>query len=117
MNDFKGLFNVTLDGNVLENWTITGFPLSDAQQIEDLIHESDRSNNHTNHRTKFDSDILTDGPVIYHGVFNIDEDNQIYDTYLNPFGWGKVKNDIVAMATLMTHCPVSLLFTGNCVHK
>lgn len=47
MNDFKGLFNVELDDKMLKNWTITGFPLSEAREIKELIRESN-SNNHSN---------------------------------------------------------------------
>lgn len=89
MNDFKGLFNVKLDNNVLTNWTITGFPLSDARPIENLIRESDASTDYMNPIAKFESDILYNGPVIYHATFNIDRD-EIHDTYINPIGWGKV---------------------------
>lgn len=88
MNDFKGLGNVEFDGKTLETWTITGFPLSDIHQIEDLIRESDGndlSNDHTNRK----SDISNGGPIIYHATFNIDQ-TPIYDTYINPMGWGKV---------------------------
>lgn len=93
MNDFKGLGDVTLDGKMLENWTITGFPLSDASQIDDLIRESDDNdinlNDYSNHLSQFNTDVLRSGPIIYHATFNVDQAT-IYDTYLNPLGWGKV---------------------------
>lgn len=91
MNDFKGLFNVKLDDNLITNWTITGFPLSDARPIESLIRESHGSTSYMLHIAKFESNILYNGPVIYHATFNI-EQNEIYDTYINPIGWGKVMN-------------------------
>lgn len=94
MNDFKGLGDVKLDDKMLENWTITGFPLSDASRIDDLIRESDDNdinpNDYSNHLSQFNSGVLNSGPIIYHATFNIDQAT-IHDTYLNPQGWGKVK--------------------------
>lgn len=98
MNDFKGLGDVKLDDKMLENWTITGFPLSDASQIDDLIRESDDNdinlNDYSNHLAYFNTDVLYSGPIIYHATFNIDQ-TTIHDTYLNPQGWGKVINTII----------------------
>lgn len=95
MNDFKGLGDVKLDGKMLENWKITGFPLSDASRIDDLIRESDdndiSSNDYSNHLSHFNTDVLNSGPIIYHATFNVDQAT-IHDTYLNPLGWGKVNN-------------------------
>lgn len=82
MNDFKGLGDVKLDGRALENWDTTGFPLDDVNQLEKLIRESD--GNDINGET---SNILHNGPIIYHATFNVD---RIADTYIDTTGWGKV---------------------------
>lgn len=91
MNDFKGLGPVKINGQSLENWTITGFPLDDVSQIEDLIRESIANDiaEHSSRISGFSSDILNAGPIIYQATFDIDRD-EILDTYVNPSGWGKV---------------------------
>lgn len=91
MNDFKGLGPIKINGQSLENWTITGFSLDDVSQIEDLIRESigNDINDHSNRLSSFSSEILNGGPIIYHATFDIDRD-EIYDTYINTSGWGKV---------------------------
>ncbi|XP_055314738.1 beta-galactosidase-like isoform X2 [Sitodiplosis mosellana] len=91
MNDFKGIIGDVLVNNVpLEDWTITGFPLDDVSQIEDLIAESigNDIHEHTGRFVDFSSDILTGGPKIFHATFDIDAP-EIHDTYINPNGWGK----------------------------
>lgn len=98
MNDFKGLGDVKLDNKMLENWTLTGFPLSDASQIDDLISESDDNdinlNDYSHHLSHFNSDVLISGPIIYHATFNVDQ-TKIHDTYLNPQKWGKVNKHFI----------------------
>lgn len=93
MNDFKGLGDVKIDDKMLENWTMTGFPLSDASQIDDLIRESDDNdislNDYSIQLSYINTDVLNNGPIIYHANFTVDQAT-IYDTYLNPQGWGKV---------------------------
>lgn len=92
-NDFKGLGDVLLNNQTLQNWTITGFPLEDVGEIEDLILENfgNDVNGHDQfgRSTKFSSDILNNGPIIYHTAFDINA-AEIYDTYVDPTGWGKV---------------------------
>lgn len=92
MNDFKGIIGDVLVNNVpLENWTITGFPLDDGSQIEDLITETFGNDirEHSGRLVDFSSDILNGGPKIYHATFDITAP-EIHDTYINPEGWGKV---------------------------
>lgn len=39
-----------------------------------------------------DTILLQHGPVFFYGEFNIDRrSEEIYDTYFDPSGWGKVK--------------------------
>lgn len=86
-NDFKGITKkVVLNDDVLKNWTITGFPFEDGKQLEELV-----SKNETG---KFSSSgFLRNGPVIFHGTFDINE-NELGDTYVDTRNWGKVKNKL-----------------------
>lgn len=114
MNDFKGLGDVKLDDKMLENWTITGFPLSNVQQLEDLIRESDGKD-----VSSSNSDILYGGPIIYHATFNIDQAT-IHDTYVNPTGWGKVMNILYrffcSFTRFLTYFEF-VLFSGDFIHQ
>lgn len=90
-NDFKGLGKVMLNGTTLANWTITGFPLEDVSQIEDLITEniSNHVNESSGRISGFSPDTLSSGPKIFYATFDVDAP-EIHDTYVNPTGWGKV---------------------------
>ncbi|XP_031630054.1 beta-galactosidase-like isoform X2 [Contarinia nasturtii] len=92
MNDFKGIIgNVQVNNMPLLNWTMTGFPLEDVEQIEDLISErieNDILENSGRSTADFSTDIMKNGPRIFHATFNIDA-AEIHDTYINPSGWGK----------------------------
>lgn len=90
-NDFKGLGAVMFNNKTLQNWTLTGFPLEDVDRIEDLVNEhfGNDVNDNSGRISGFSSDILNEGPMIFHTTFDIDAD-EIYDTYVNPTGWGKV---------------------------
>lgn len=92
MNDFKGIIGDVLVNNVpLQNWTITGFPLDDVSEIEDIVAQTigNDIHEHSGRLVDFTSDILNGGPKIFHASFDIDSP-AIYDTYINPAGWGKV---------------------------
>lgn len=81
-NDFKGILgSVTLNGIELFNWTMTGFPFEEYSKIEEIIEE--------NETVRYNKNFLKAGPMLFHGEFNISEEH-IWDTYLNPAGWGKV---------------------------
>lgn len=81
--DFKGILSKVQYGEVfLENWSITGFPLEDYSKIEKLI-----ENHHGNLCDL--KDCLRFGPLVLYTEFELTE-NQIFDTYLDPTGWGKV---------------------------
>ncbi|KAK8891262.1 Beta-galactosidase-1-like protein [Tritrichomonas musculus] len=63
----KGITNgVKLDGEAVTGWTMTGFNLSNINQL------------------KFTKDLPTKVPSFYKGYFNVDE---VADTFLNPTGW------------------------------
>lgn len=82
-NDFKGLLGHAHFGGVhLEDFTMTGFPFDNYTKIEKLISKYNLTerNNHFS---------IENGPVLLHGEFRLNE-NDIYDTYLDPTGWGKV---------------------------
>lgn len=85
-NDFKGIMgDVLIDAVPLTNWTVTGLPLDDVNAIEKLVTENIAKDKVVELR----NDILTGGPVIYHATFDIDA-SELYDTYVNTAGWGKV---------------------------
>lgn len=88
-NDFKGLGKATLNGITLMNWTLTGFPLEDVDQIQDLTTENIANDVNENLGRTSSSGILNSGPNIYYTTFDIDA-QEIHDTYINPTGWGKV---------------------------
>ncbi|KAH8404859.1 hypothetical protein KR222_006259 [Zaprionus bogoriensis] len=89
-NDTKGIFgDVTLqlhNGGALplENWTTTGFALEEyavkAWLQQRKTAESSEESTVPNQR------LLRSGPIVYTGVFNVQE---VGDTYLNLAGWGK----------------------------
>lgn len=82
MEDFKGILSqVTLNGKPLVNWTLTGYPLERYDQILALI------------ETKTENTGAGVGsmcsPTVFHGSFAIESNEVLYDTYLDPIGWGK----------------------------
>lgn len=89
-NDFKGILgDVKLDGNALNDWTITGFPLDSYDQIYNLLEEGQLENGIRGEKTN--KEFLLEGPTIFHAKFDISANqDDIMDTYLNPNGWGKV---------------------------
>lgn len=89
-NDFKGLLgDVKLDGAILLNWTITGYPLDRYDQISNTLIEAQWATGERVERSN--RDILHEGPTIFHTSFDIAlSEDDIKDTYLNPIGWGKV---------------------------
>lgn len=78
-NDFKGILgHVFYDSTLLYNWTITGFPLDDYSKIDKLIADSAPITPN-----------IENGPIIFHAEFALGP-SHIFDTYLDPTGWGKV---------------------------
>ncbi|KAI4472353.1 hypothetical protein M0802_016909, partial [Mischocyttarus mexicanus] len=75
LRDFKGIFNVTIDGNHLTLWNITGFRLSNLTGLSNLTEKTMINGN------------LIRGPAFLRSYFNIS--GQPLDTYLNTNGWGK----------------------------
>lgn len=89
-NDFKGIIgDVLLNQSPLYNWNITGFPFENATKLDELIAFGDRESD-TNRSQSRTSEELQSGPLIFHGTFDINQD-EIVDTYINPMGWGKVE--------------------------
>lgn len=91
-NDTKGIIGDVLFNNkaLKVNWTITGFPFEDANQLNVLIaneqHHTQRANNQSDSPS---IDIHSVGPALFHGIFNLTKD-QIADTFINTEKWGKV---------------------------
>lgn len=87
-DDVKGIVgSVTLqmyDGEIeLLNWTMTGFELEDFTKFDELIADVG-----TGSVPIHKSGVLSEGPVIFYGQFDIED--EIFDTYMDPTGWGKV---------------------------
>lgn len=88
-NDFKGIIgDVHLNNVTLKNWNITGFPFENATKIDDLIAFIDRNAEPNGVKVRT-SENLRSGPMIFHGTFDIDQD-EIADMFVNPIKWGKV---------------------------
>lgn len=89
-NDFKGIIgDVLLNNSTLLNWTITGFPLENYAQLENLILNTETEMS-SNQCQLSNSKYGRAGPTIFHGTFNITSD-AIHDTYVDSTGWGKVR--------------------------
>lgn len=116
-NDFKGIIgDVLVNSAALTNWTISGFPLDDVNQIQGLINESSGNeiNENAARMTKFTSNIMQNGPIIFHASFDIEKD-EIHDTYVNTTGWGKVG---ITMFNSVFWFHLNLLSNlGNLVHQ
>lgn len=98
MNDFKGILGkVTLNGQTVLNWTITGYPLEHYREIEKVINLS-AVDPHL--RELLDNApgraYLRRGPTLFHGNFEIYRSAQLLDTYLDPTGWGKVFSGVAS---------------------
>lgn len=100
-NDTKGIIgDVVYNNKVLDNWSMTGFPFEDATKLNLLVAGEENLANEQNATCKVmdEASIISEGdgritePVILHGTFTLDE-KQIFDTFINTEGWGKVKFD------------------------
>jgi beta-galactosidase len=67
----------------LNTWTTTGYPFDSHADIENLVRTS------TYDYTVSNDGILHDGPVVFHGEFEISPYQELSDTYWDPVGWGK----------------------------
>lgn len=90
LDDYKGILgNVTVQlfepkaVQVLNDWTISGYPLEDIEEFTSAAVEENASID------MHSRGILTKGPVFFYGTLDIAENESILDTYLNPTGWGK----------------------------
>lgn len=72
----------------LKNWTITGYPLTNYQHIREFILKTDSRGVSVSKTGQ-----LVKGPVVFHAEFVI-MNITIYDTYLDPTGWGKVMDQL-----------------------
>ncbi|XP_069677601.1 beta-galactosidase-like [Periplaneta americana] len=77
INDFKGFIsNATLGTKVVEDWTMTGFPLNDISAISNM--------------STANSNFTFSAPAFFKGTFTLPlSDSTPLDTYLDPTGWGK----------------------------
>lgn len=67
----------------LRNWTITGFSFDNHASIERFVKSS------LNSYVVSSDGNLYDGPVVFHGEFDISDNEQIHNTYWDAQGWGK----------------------------
>lgn len=87
-NDFKGIIGeVRINDVPIFDWTITGFPIENFADIESVINQSSNSAE-TIYKEMPHRAYIRRGPTIFHGQFEV-SDTPIYDTYLDPTGWGK----------------------------
>jgi beta-galactosidase len=104
-NDFKGILgNVYYDTMVLSNWSMTGFPFENYEQIEEVVAIKKQQQRSTTvrsavqsgaaylrnegHRPSLIKNFIRAGPTLLHGEFTLPT-KLIADTYLDPTGWGK----------------------------
>lgn len=115
-NDFKGILgDVRLEGGVLSNWTITGYPLDNYDQIVSLLLEGQYENGVR--REKTNKEFLHEGPTLFHCKFDISlNENDIRDTYLNPVGWGKVNRTVNRFTSCIIYT-LYFFFSGHCLHQ
>lgn len=105
-NENKGLIGeVKFDYKQLTNWNSTGYPFNNYSNIKKLIKKF---------KTQLNFEPTLDkGPVIFKAKFPLTDD-QLYDTYLDPTGWGKV-------SSLNTQLNINnikrVLFSGFCIHQ
>jgi hypothetical protein len=88
--DFKGILgNVTVQTfefpyyEDIKAWTVSGYPFEDYSAIERFI----GSNGFTYQLGK--NGWLKDGPVLFHGELNIQNVDELHDTWMHVQGWGK----------------------------
>lgn len=61
-----------------------GYPLDNAEKLDQVISSSSKDGS-----PKIELQQLRNGPAIFYGCFDILH-NDLYDTFINPSGWGKV---------------------------
>lgn len=67
----------------LTEWTITGFSFDNHVDVERFVMTST-----ADYQVSSDG-VLYDGPVVFHGEFEIGTLEEIHDTYWDAEGWGK----------------------------
>jgi beta-galactosidase len=88
--DLKGILgNVTVQTfdfpyyQDIQDWTVSGYPFEDYASIERFIN----SNGFTYQLNK--KGWLKEGPVLFHGELNIQNADELHDTWFHVRGWGK----------------------------
>lgn len=88
-NDFKGIIGeVRINDVPIFDWMITGFPLENYADIENVINQSHNTQPEAPNKEIPSRAYVRRGPTLFHGQFEIG-DSTIYDTYLDTTGWGK----------------------------
>lgn len=97
LNEPKGIVSDVNMDKRSGDWTITGFPFGNISKLYELmqrlryVQQEPEVKNQIENRS---SDNLSNGPIIFEGTFDL-SDNQIYDTWIDTSGWGKVKKSFV----------------------
>lgn len=66
---------------------MTGYPLTNYDHIQNFLGDSNVESVHISKNGMF-----TEGPIIFHAEFEVTTE-EIYDTYLDVSGWGKVRDE------------------------
>lgn len=87
-NDQKGILGTvymqTFDEDLkLNDWTMTGYPLTNYSHMEQFIADPETTTDVSS------KGVLLNGPTVWHATFTIPIGQSLYDTYLDPTGWGK----------------------------
>ncbi|XP_077548737.1 beta-galactosidase-like [Haemaphysalis longicornis] len=83
-DNVKGILgDVTLDGEVLKNWTMQALPLTKTDVVGALVYGFTHSS--SPHCSNQDCSV----PGAYFGNFVLPEGQAALDTFLDPTGWGK----------------------------
>lgn len=87
--DFKGILGaVTLNGAPLLDWTITGMPFDEYANVAALIRRANALSE-TERLGQLLATADATVPAVFYGAFELPADAPLYDTYLDPSGWGK----------------------------
>lgn len=92
-NETKGIVSdVLLNDKALENWNITSFPFENETRLNQLMNALPLVQQEQSVLNRIENRMsanFTTDPIIFRGSFDINEID-IYDTFIDPRGWGKV---------------------------
>lgn len=89
----------------LTDWIMTGLPLTNYDHIANFLKNSSSETVYIS-----PNGMLSKGPVIFHAEFDITND-ELYDTYLDTSGWGKVREIIL----FLRQYQLTFALKGHCI--